>query len=253
MASSRSRVLEITLEGFADHVYRLTVGALPYVTGWWPLVAAGERGEQDASRRPQSHGRRDRSESRRDGRSHAAARQRRLSQPRDHEGQREHLGRSRSSRSPTTRRTRRSRSPFPPRSTAGSMSPTNSEAADVDLYRFDAEKGQQVVIETRAAMLGSPADTKIEVLDAKGVAGADGDAAGDEGLVDHAAQRGCERSRHPPRPVRGDGAERLHVFQRRGAEDLPPRARPGCGHGLLFERRQAPRLFQHQPRGSRPR
>ncbi len=31
------RVLEITLEGSPDHAYRLTVGALPYVTGWWPL------------------------------------------------------------------------------------------------------------------------------------------------------------------------------------------------------------------------
>ena len=40
--------------------------------------------------------------------------------------------------------------------------------ADADLYRFDAEKGEQLVIETRAAMLGSPADTKIEVLDAQG-------------------------------------------------------------------------------------
>ena len=37
-----------------------------------------------------------------------------------------------------------------------------------DLHGFDAEQGQQLVIETRAAMLGSPADTKIEVLDAKG-------------------------------------------------------------------------------------
>src|SRR5207237_6142782 len=33
------------------------------------------------------------------------------------------------------------------------------DAADFDLFRFDAEKGEQVLIETRAAMLGSPADT----------------------------------------------------------------------------------------------
>jgi hypothetical protein len=42
------------------------------------------------------------------------------------------------------------------------------DAADADIYSFDAEQGQRLVIETRAAMLGSPADTKIEVLDAKG-------------------------------------------------------------------------------------
>nr|MDQ3624219.1 hypothetical protein [Verrucomicrobiota bacterium] len=46
--------------------------------------------------------------------------------------------------------------------------PDKAEAADADLYRFDAAKGEQVVIETRAATMGSPADTKIEVLDAQG-------------------------------------------------------------------------------------
>jgi hypothetical protein len=43
--------------------------------------------------------------------------------------------------------------------------PENPEMGDVDLYRFEADKGQQVVIETRAATMGSPSDTKIEVLD----------------------------------------------------------------------------------------
>src|SRR6185295_17258395 len=32
-----ARILEITLEGSPEHTYRLTIGALPYVTGWWPL------------------------------------------------------------------------------------------------------------------------------------------------------------------------------------------------------------------------
>ena len=39
---------------------------------------------------------------------------------------------------------------------------------DVDLYRFSATKGQQWIIETKAARLKSPLDTKIEVLDADG-------------------------------------------------------------------------------------
>ena len=38
-----ARVREITLEGSADHVYRLTIGALPYVTGWWPLAVPPDR------------------------------------------------------------------------------------------------------------------------------------------------------------------------------------------------------------------
>jgi hypothetical protein len=41
-------------------------------------------------------------------------------------------------------------------------------AGDVDLYRFDAKKDQTWIVETIAARRGSPADTKIEVLDASG-------------------------------------------------------------------------------------
>ncbi len=37
-------------------------------------------------------------------------------------------------------------------------------SADVDLYQFDAKKGQHLIIETMAAKLGSPIDTKLEVL-----------------------------------------------------------------------------------------
>jgi hypothetical protein len=39
---------------------------------------------------------------------------------------------------------------------------------DVDLYRFDAKAGEQLIIETDAARRGSPIDTKIEVLDRDG-------------------------------------------------------------------------------------
>ena len=39
-------------------------------------------------------------------------------------------------------------------------------AADADLYRFDAKKDQTWVVETVAARRGSPADTKVEVLHA---------------------------------------------------------------------------------------
>ena len=55
-----------------------------------------------------------------------------------------------------------------PASVNGRLLSADGEKPDADFYRFDADAGEQLVIETRAAMLGSPADTKIEVLDAKG-------------------------------------------------------------------------------------
>jgi hypothetical protein len=40
--------------------------------------------------------------------------------------------------------------------------------SDVDLFRFHANAGRRLVIETQAAQRGSPADTRIEILDAQG-------------------------------------------------------------------------------------
>ena len=39
---------------------------------------------------------------------------------------------------------------------------------DRDLFRFDAKKGQRLIIETSAAQRGSPVDTKLEILHADG-------------------------------------------------------------------------------------
>jgi hypothetical protein len=50
----------------------------------------------------------------------------------------------------------------------GRVRTTKDHAADADLFRFNAKAGQTLVIETDAARRGSPADTKIEVLDAGG-------------------------------------------------------------------------------------
>lgn len=49
----------------------------------------------------------------------------------------------------------------------GRIVPAGS-AADADLFRFESRAGQQWIIETDAARRGSPIDTKIEVLDAAG-------------------------------------------------------------------------------------
>jgi hypothetical protein len=39
---------------------------------------------------------------------------------------------------------------------------------DVDLFRFEARKGQDLIVETLAAQRGSPADTRLEILHADG-------------------------------------------------------------------------------------
>ncbi|MCL4694838.1 MAG: pre-peptidase C-terminal domain-containing protein, partial [Candidatus Hydrogenedentes bacterium] len=44
----------------------------------------------------------------------------------------------------------------------------DGEGQDADVYRFSAQKGQMIVLETAAATLGSPLDSVIEVLDASG-------------------------------------------------------------------------------------
>ncbi|HVX62833.1 MAG TPA: c-type cytochrome domain-containing protein [Pirellulales bacterium] len=51
----------------------------------------------------------------------------------------------------------------------GRIHPTGDNASpDIDLYRFESKRGQSWIIETLAGRRGSPADTKIEVLDAEG-------------------------------------------------------------------------------------
>ena len=46
--------------------------------------------------------------------------------------------------------------------------PASINPSDRDLYRITAKKGQQIILETMAARLGSPVDTKIEVLHGEG-------------------------------------------------------------------------------------
>jgi len=45
----------------------------------------------------------------------------------------------------------------------------NRDSTDADLYKFTSRKGQEWILETDAARRGSPADTKLEVLDAQGL------------------------------------------------------------------------------------
>jgi hypothetical protein len=162
------RVREITLEGSADHTYRLTVGVLPYVTGWWPLslpantegkvhlvghnlkttdvnVKVGEMGDTSLPLDSDEY------------RSRVSMRVSASTMPESVEHE------------PNDAVDKPQLLTVPASVNGRLHVPGNSEAADADHFAFDLQKGQQIIFETRAAMQGSPADTKIEVLDARGV------------------------------------------------------------------------------------
>ncbi len=161
------RIREITLEGSPDHVYRLTAGPLPYVTGWWPLsISANAEGEvhlvghnltnQTVKVKAGADGEVSLPLETDDYRSRVNMRVAvsPLCETLEHEPNNS-IGEAQLLTIPASVNGRL-------------LVPGNPGASDEDLYAFDAEKDQQVIVETRAAMVGSPADTKIEVLDAKG-------------------------------------------------------------------------------------
>jgi WD40 repeat protein len=55
-----------------------------------------------------------------------------------------------------------------PGTATGELKSGNGLKTDVDLYRIEARAGEQLVIETRAALDGSLADTKLEILHSDG-------------------------------------------------------------------------------------
>jgi mono/diheme cytochrome c family protein len=162
-----ARVHEITLEGSADHIYRLTVGALPYVTGWWPLSISAN---QESPVQLIGHNLESKTVMVKAGADGE------VSLPLDTEDYRSRVTMKVAvSQFPETVELEpndaldKAQPLTIPASINGRLlTADGGEGADFDHYRFEVEKGQQLVIETRAAMLGSPADTKIEVLDAKG-------------------------------------------------------------------------------------
>ena len=158
-----AQVSETTLEGSADHAYRLSIGALPYVTGWSPLsvkahaetevqlvgcnlpdtsvkVTAGDPGmavlplnlATHRSRAPLSVTVTDMNEV--------------LEQePND---------------TPAT-----AQAVAAPVSINGRLHvPGKPEAADADIYAFNASAGEEWMIETVAQQAGTPTDTRLEIL-----------------------------------------------------------------------------------------
>jgi mono/diheme cytochrome c family protein len=162
-----ARILEITLEGSPDHAYRLTAGVLPYVTGWWPLsVPANQQSVVHLVGHNLT----------KDTVTVKAGADGEVMLPLDSDAYRSRVTMKvaasplpESLEQEPNNSIAQAQSLAIPASINGRLViPGDTEAADTDLFRFDAEKGQQFVVETRAAMAGSPADTKIEVLDAKG-------------------------------------------------------------------------------------
>ncbi|MGE0610469.1 MAG: c-type cytochrome domain-containing protein, partial [Pirellulales bacterium] len=158
---------ELALGASPEHFYRLTMGELPYVTGCFPLgvtantrtsieltgfnlppdaravVVAGAAGEASVSLHADLY------RSRRD---------------------------LRVTVNPAVELLEAEPNNLPRFATAmtvpgvanGRLHAPRSAAADVDLYRFDAQAGQTWVVETEAARRGSPVDTRLEILHADG-------------------------------------------------------------------------------------
>jgi mono/diheme cytochrome c family protein len=156
-------VSDLQMGGTAEHFYRLTAGALPFVTACYPLsVPANAESEVEliGANLPPEHR----------VKVKAGA-----------------MGEMPLAIDATIFRTRRAFrlavSDLPavletePNDTPDHATKTAAPASiggrierpgDVDLFRFEAKKGSVWAIETEAAKRGTPVDTKIEVLDAKG-------------------------------------------------------------------------------------
>ena len=162
-----ARVREITLEGSANHYYQLTMGALPYVTGWWPLAVPPDR---ESTIHLVGHNLPVETVPVKAGPAGE------ISLPLDSDAYRSRVTMKVAVSSlpvldetePNDAVTRAQPVTIPASINGRLFNDKTPDAADADCFRFEAEKGRQLIIETRAAMLGSPADTIVDVLDAKG-------------------------------------------------------------------------------------
>jgi hypothetical protein len=152
-------VSNTTMDGSAGHAYRLTMGALPYVTGWTPLTAqVGKEtkvtlighhlgDKATVMMKPATEGMAnvplDAKALR--FRTLPSLRVSALPQVSEVEGN-DDLAKAQIVSIPAN------------------INGLVAKAADTDHLAFDAKKGQTWIIETNAAQAGSPADTKLEVL-----------------------------------------------------------------------------------------
>lgn len=152
-------VSNTTMDGSAGHVYRLTIGALPFVTSWSPLTAQVGKATQVTLI---GHHLGDKAtvtmKADKEGitnvpldakalrfRTMPSLRVSALAQVSEVEGN-DDLAKAQVV------------------SSSANINGLLAKAGDTDHFAFDAKKGQTWIIETLAAQAGSPADTKLEVL-----------------------------------------------------------------------------------------
>lgn len=152
-------VSNTTMDGSANHAYRLTVGALPYVTGWSPLtVQVGKETQVTLI-------------------GHHLGDKATATMKADKEGMANVPLDTKALRFRTMPSLRVSALAQVSKvegnddiakaqvvSSSANINGLLAKAGDTDHFAFDAKKGQTWIIETLAAQAGSPADTKLEVL-----------------------------------------------------------------------------------------
>jgi hypothetical protein len=156
-------VSNTTMDGSANHVYRLTVGALPYVTAWTPLTAQAGRETQV---RLIGHHLGDQATLRMNPATEGEA-----PVPLDARALRFRTPPSlRVGTLPQVNETEPNNEPVQAQvvTAPGHFNGVLGQPGDADFIAFDARQGQTWILETVAAQSGSPVDTKIEILHADG-------------------------------------------------------------------------------------
>ena len=152
-------VSNTTMDGSAGHVYRLTMGALPYVTAWSPLTAQvgkdtkvtlighhlGDKATVTMKLATEGMANVPLDAKALRFRTIPSLRVSALPQVSEMEGN-DDIAKTQLVSIPAN------------------INGLVAKAADTDHFAFDAKKGQTWIIETNAAQSGSPADTKLEVL-----------------------------------------------------------------------------------------
>ena len=152
-------VSNTTMDGSASHGYRLTIGALPYVTSWSPLAAqVGKETKVTLI-------------------GHHLGDKATVTMKADKEGITNVPLDAKALRFRTTPSLRVSAlaqvsevegnddlAKAQVVSSSANINGLLAKAGDTDHFAFDAKKGQKWIIETLAVQAGSPADTKLEVL-----------------------------------------------------------------------------------------
>jgi len=154
---------DLQVGGSAEHFYRLTAGALPFVTACYPLTVAANTAsdvELIGYNLPP--------ESRIKVTAGAAGEMPVTLDPEKYRSRRGFKVAVTDLPTQLERESNDTPGIATPISAPGTVGGRIEKAGDVDIFKFHATKDSVWAIETEAAMRGSPVDTKIEVLDATG-------------------------------------------------------------------------------------